>query len=145
MTTPTTTPAPLVRLADWPERLAALLFVRLSSPFIWGANDCCLFAADAVQATTGTDPAAHLRGSYSTATQAARVLAEHGGVRAIATQALGEPMPHAAMAQRGDVVCVPLDGRDTLGVVAGDGQWCAPGELGLVYRPMAEVQTAWRV
>jgi len=140
-----TTPLALVRLAHWPEQLAALLFARLSMPFAWGANDCCLFAADAVQATTGADPAAHLRGSYSTAPQAARVLATHGGVRAIATQALGQPLPNPALAQRGDVVCVPLDGRDTLGVVAGDGQWCAPGEHGLVYRPMAEVQTAWKV
>ena len=33
----------------------------------------------------------------------------------------------------------------TLGVVAGNGCWCAPGADGLVWRPMREVRRAWEI
>ena len=41
-------PVQLPRRADWPERLAAFIEARRRQRFVWGANDCVLFAADAV-------------------------------------------------------------------------------------------------
>lgn len=133
------------RLPDWPERLAELLAQRLRAAFVWGANDCALFAADNIQALTGLDPASHLRGQYHDEAAAQAVLAAEGGLRGLAEALLGAPMDNPALAQRGDVVCVALEGRDTLGVVTGAGRWAAPGARGLVYRPMSEVAVAWRV
>lgn len=133
------------RVADWPERLNALLAERYAMPFAWGGNDCCLFAADDVRALTGFDLAAGLRGQYSTPEEAARLLEEEGGIVALATAMLGQPRELPLLAQRGDVVCVEMAGRLSLGVVAGNGQWCAPGPDGLVFRPMAEVLHVWEV
>ena len=102
-------------------------------------------AADALRAVTGFDVAAAWRGQYDSAAGAARILADEGGVRGLATAVLGEPCDNPLMAGRGDIVCVDLDGRDTLGVVAGNGCWCAPGVGGLVFRPMTEVSTVWGI
>jgi hypothetical protein len=147
-----TAPQQPMRLRDWPEQLADLLAARLNAPFGWGVNDCCLFACDAVQALTGWDPAGPedagglgLRGTYADMPGAARILADRGGVKALAVAAFGEPRELPLMAQRGDVVCVQLDGRDTLGIVAGTGHWCAPGSDGLVFRPMSEVVAVWAI
>lgn len=135
----------LQRFPDWPERLDALMLSRQRVAFRWGLNDCCMFAADAVLETTGSDLAGSLRGAYDSQDGAESVLAEHGGVRAIASARLGEPMDNPAYARRGDIVCVELEGRETLGVVVGAGQWACPGARGLVFRPMAEALTVWRV
>lgn len=135
---------PLVRHLDWPERLAAFIESRRRSPFAWGQHDCCLFAADEVLALTGTDLAAELRGAYRTAEEAVQVLRRVGGCGALAARHLPE-YARPLMAQRGDVVSVDLDGRETLGVVAGNGCWAAPGEGGLLFRPMAEVLRVFAV
>ena len=133
------------RSADWPERLADMIEQRRSEPFAWGANDCCLFPADVVRAMTGFDFAAAWRGQYDSAIGAQRQLDEAGGMVALVTAALGAPRDNPQMAVRGDVVCVDIDGRLTLGVVTGSGSWCAPGESGLIFRPMSEVQMVWEV
>lgn len=141
MTTSTATQ----RFADWPERLAALLAERRLQPFAWGVHDCCLFAADAVQTQTGKDPAASLRGSYATAAEAARLLASRGGLRAIAQEMLGRPLPLPSLAGRGDVACVQIEGRETMAVVVDGGRWAAPGEAGLVFGPLDATAVAWKV
>lgn len=136
-------PAGLHRVADWPERLALLVQQRLRQPFAWGVADCCLWAADAVQAITGHDFAAGVRGSYDTALGAARALAGRSPAE-LARDALGQPLAHPTLAQRGDVVCHEREGQQTLGICVGE-QWCAPGDGGLVFQPMSTVICAWRV
>ena len=54
------------RVEAWPEHLIAFLSERRGRPFAWGSNDCCLFAADWIRTATGYDPAAKVRGTYST-------------------------------------------------------------------------------
>lgn len=50
-------------------------------PFTWGVDDCCLFLADWWQAQTGAaDPAAHLRGRYSTKEECHALLSRLGGL-----------------------------------------------------------------
>lgn len=109
-------------------------------PFAWGSNDCCLFAADCVKAVTGRDPAADLRGAYSDAAGAARMLAKLGGVDGIADQRACDAVP-PSLAQPGDIGRVTCDGRPTLAVCMG-GHWLAPGEHGLV--TLLGVDRAWR-
>jgi hypothetical protein len=135
----------LTRPADWPERLAAFIEGRRLVPFAWGSNDCCCFAADAVQALTGVDLAAAFRGTYDTEFGAARALLDHGSVLALATAMLGEPRELPKLAQRGDVVWYAQDDRQMLGIVVGNGEWCGPGEQGLAFNPMDDVAVVWRV
>ena len=79
--------------------------VRRAQPFAWGIHDCCTFAADAVQAITGQDPAPAGLRAHRTEKQALRALRRHGGVVGIATDAMGPPAP-VSLACVGDVVVV---------------------------------------
>ena len=97
-----------------------------------------------MQAITGHDFAAAERGTYDSALGAARALAGRSPAE-LAGAALGAPLARTALAQRGDVVCHErADGQQTLGICLGE-QWCAPGEGGLVFQPMATARCAWRV
>lgn len=132
-----------MRLANWERKLADEIERARFLPFQWGVHDCCLFAADVVQALTGVDHAAELRGIYRTLRTAERILKKRGGVRQIATDALG-PEISPLMAQRGDVVLLPTEYGEALAVCIG--AYCvAPGEDGLQSRPLADAITAWRV
>lgn len=91
------------RLPDWRERLAAFIARRRTQPFVWGASDCCLLAADAALAITGHDYAAPLRG-YDSAFGAARRLLELGH-RDVASY-LDTILPRAARPLAGDVVFI---------------------------------------
>lgn len=129
-----------MKLQDWSIRFDALIRARLTMPFEWGANDCCTFAADCVQAMTGSDCAASLRG-HSTAKQSYRALKTHGGVIGIATAALGQPMP-AAFAQVGDVVLSKAGKRDMLAICNGTTA-LAPSASGLVSVALGDL--CWRI
>jgi hypothetical protein len=128
---------------DWPERLAEYIEGRRERPFSWGSNDCCLFFADAVLEMTGTDPAAKWRG-YKSQVAATRRVKKAGGLRAMA-KTVGLIEKHPGLAQRGDGVIVKLDGRETFGLVVGNGCWCGPGKDRLEFRPMSEATTAFGV
>lgn len=126
----------------WRQRFDALVAQRLRTPFAWGSHDCCLWAADCVLATTGHDPAADLRGTYTTALGAARVLSAIGGLPAAGARG-GPAIPPLAAAV-GDVGLVQHDGRDLMAVCAGS-VWLAPAANGLAALPLSAATLAWRV
>ena len=134
-------------LHDWPERLYAFVEARQSTPFDWGSNDCCSFAADAVLQCTGVDPLADIRpdgvATWATQLQAYKLLKAHGGMAAMVTARLGQPVP-VLMAQRGDVLLVQMDGLDALVVCLG-AQYVGAGPAGVVYGPINDALLAWRV
>ena len=139
------------RLPDAAEALARLLAQRERAPFAWGVHDCCLWAADAVLAQVGVDPAADLRGRYASALQAQRVIAATGGsLEAVARAALGRPLRHPMLACAGDVGLVmgPVVGqagdRAALAVCLGV-WWALPAAHGLALQPLAAATAAWRV
>lgn len=131
-----------MRVVDWQLRLSALAHERSERPFEWGVNDCCLFAADAVLAMTGVDHAAGFRG-YDSAAGALRHVEAGGGLEAIATAALGAPVP-AGMAAVGDVVLVTNAGREVLAVCNGTTA-ISPGETGLTAHAMTAAVVCWKV
>lgn len=134
---------PTRRLAYWQVHLAALIATRLQAPFAWGENDCCLFAADAVLAVTGHDPAADLRGTYATAEQAAQVLRRVGGVAGVAISRAGPVVP-VALAQPGDIGLLTQGVDHPALAVYGGTVWHAPGAAGLQSHLPAAVSRAWR-
>jgi hypothetical protein len=130
------------RLQDWPLRLEALIAQRMAAPFEWGQRDCCLWAADVVLAVTGHDPAADLRGAYSTAAQAAAAIKRLHGIKAACARRLGPAVP-PIMAQAGDVGLI-MEGDRPAAVGYTGGNWLAQGPDGVVPVPDSAVFVAWR-
>jgi hypothetical protein len=130
------------RIPDWLLALDALVKERWAAPFLFGANDCCLFAADCVLAVTGQDPAHDLRGAYSTEKGAALMVRKFGGVPQLAKDRLGEEIPPTFL-QVGDVALVRMQDQDMLAVCFGS-HLLAPGPEGLVYVPIEHALQAWR-
>ena len=133
----------VMRAQDWDIRLAQAINDRRDTQFVWGKNDCCLFAADCAIAMTGTDFAREFRGKYDSAFSAARQIAQRGGFRAMISGLLGAEIP-LAMAQRGDVVMIEQDGQYALAICDG-ARLAAAGPDGLVWLAASAGITAWRV
>ena len=131
------------RLTDWPERLDALVRARAEWPFVWGVNDCCTFAADAVLAITGVDVMGTLRQRYQSAFEALGLTQELGGLRAAVTGALGEPVD-ASRCTVGDVLLIHNDGRELVAVCNG-ATALAPGPRRLETLASPQILAAWRV
>jgi hypothetical protein len=110
------------RYPNWPDLLAAFIEARRSRPFVWGAHDCCLFAADWVAMATGKDPAADLRGTYATALGAKRITDDAGGLAKLVESALvahGFAPVTATLAMRGDLIVRDSGDGDCVGIVLG--------------------------
>jgi hypothetical protein len=134
----------MVRIDDWEQALADYLLAQREAVFAWGRMDCVLFAAGAVAAMTGADPAADLRGKYRSQAGAGRLLKQLGFANlAVAVDSVLVPVAPAA-AHRGDVVM--LDGN--LGLCTGRTALFLPeegGEPGLAVRATLQCERAWRV
>ena len=127
-------------------------------PFVWGENDCCLFAANGVLAITGVDIAADFRGKYTDLPSALRAIHDIAGGTDVADAISwcaakyelvewardGKPLP--LMARRGDLVAVRNDGNTIAGLVELSGRWVAAmGEDGILYLPLTDIVRAWHV
>ncbi|MFM2042564.1 MAG: hypothetical protein RLY86_1140 [Pseudomonadota bacterium] len=141
----------MTRRPDWPERLDRVVGVARHSTFAWGRVDCCLFAADAVVAVTGMDPAAPWRGTYADARTAARLLGRLGGLGGLGATAAGIARRHGwpavppAFLGRGDVALVRLDdGRPALAVCLGTAL-VLPAERGLAKLERDRARSGWRI
>jgi hypothetical protein len=134
------------RFHDWPERLAALVAARKDTPFAWGANDCCSFAADAALAVTGHDPFALHRGRYATEAGADDVVGPDGLTRFVERlmRDFGAEEVPVAAAQRGDWALLVVGNMPLVGVVLG-AQVAAPGVRGLAFVPFRRAERAWGI
>jgi hypothetical protein len=131
------------------QALLALLLQRREQPFAWGARDCCLLAADAVQRLTGRDPAHDLRGTYASAGQAVRVLRQFGGLAGLVSSRVGTRL---AREDAGDGAIAIVDSTRAAGRLAGHGAlglvWkgriVAQGGSALVGLPLADAVSFWQ-
>ena len=149
---------PLVRIDNWPSLLEQELQARFARPFVWGENDCCIFAASLVEAMTGVDLAAKWRGRYTKALGAGRFLKKEGGLEGLmqklAAKHAMEALPSVLYARRGDVVLMDVPttvatngesaGGPALGICVG-ARVAAAGENGVVFVPLEQARRAWRV
>lgn len=132
-----------MRNESWPAILAEQIEKARTAPFSFGGNDCFLFAANIALAMTGMDPAADIRGGYDDERSALKVIARYGSFAGVVSHCFGEAI-HPRFAQRGDVVMVLRDGRESLAVC--DGARCVgPGVNGLEWAHMSEAICAWKV
>ncbi|GLX85048.1 hypothetical protein tloyanaT_13000 [Thalassotalea loyana] len=116
---------------------------KLHTPFKWGENDCCLIAADLVNALSGHDPAAPFRGSYDSEIGALKIIAKHGGsVEALLDTYLGEPKP-INQAITGDIALMLNEkGQQQAGIVFRSIVY-VPGEKGLLQKPLNQSLKIW--
>lgn len=127
---------------DWQKRLVTVIKAAEKRPFSWGQHDCCLFAADCVEAMCGEDFAAEFRGNYNSETGAKKALLRGGGsLERVLARFLDEVNP--SLIQRGDVAVVENAGRRCAGVFYGGSVW-VPGDNGLVGLS-GSLLSAWRV
>ncbi len=133
------------RINNWPDALAAFVEEKRNAPFVWGVNDCCLFTSDWILKVTLEDPAITLglRGTYSTALEAARILERLGGAEALPGLAGYEEVP-LKYAQRGDMVSLESPTGIVLGVCLGR-QVISAGPLGAAFDTTLKGRKAWRV
>ena len=134
----------VMRISNWPKVLHQVIDERRGVPFSWGENDCALFAADVVQALTGTDYASSYRGRYSTAIGSVRVLNnDKTSMEDLVTVALGQPVSPALL-QRGDVAQFDNGNGKTLGICVGR-HIVSPGTGGLEWVNMSYCLQGWKV
>lgn len=132
-----------MRILNWQTAFGKLCAEVKDTPFTWGKFDCCLWAADAVLAITGVDIAEDVRGAYSNANEAYRLVERLGGLEAIATARLGKPVS-PKFATVGDIVFLIYEGRYHLAVCNGTTA-LAPSAGGLAALCMSKAQKAWKV
>lgn len=134
----------MTRKSTWEADLNAYLAAVRKMPFRWGAHDCALYIAGAVEVMTGVDPAAAYRGQYSTELGAAKALKKLGAGTLEATLDATFPPIATGFIGRGDLawngesvgVCI---GADAL-FVGEEGS-----SVGLVRIPRREWVKGWRV
>ncbi len=131
-------------LRDWLEG---------SHRFRWGGqggDDCLMFCASWVAHVTGTDPVAEFRGTYSTAEEAAALIASHGGIIALVdTVAARSGIKRTRDPRNGDIGIIrapsSLDGEMAeIGAIRFGPLWACLGPAGVVGKP-AEWIAAWEV
>lgn len=136
------------RPVGWESRLCAAVEVYRARPFTWGSADCALFAASCIEAVTGVDPAAAVRGEYTDAAGAMRALVGLGFSNMVEAVAANRPEVPVALAHRGDVAVVrePSEGDPlgAVGVVLGP-MIAAYGQTGLHFLPRSAALRCFQV
>lgn len=142
----------LTRYSNWPQLFHEFIDSRKSLPFDWGSNDCALFVADSVNAMTGHDLGACLRGQYSSLAGAVVKMAEITGRPRATVEDIAEhlaPGPErksALFAQRGDIVLFDSEEGAALGMVWLNGIDCLfVAHSGLNKIGLTQCRRAWRV
>jgi hypothetical protein len=132
---------------------------RAETPFEWGVNDCCLWAADCILANTGVDIADDFRGKYTTKLGAFRTIQKVTGGTSVADAAAYCATKHGLVehiyplnCKRGDLVIIQNGETEIAGIVHLNGMHAiSVSETGLVRLPIADhngkpnVVRAWSI
>ena len=125
---------------QWEKRLVAVTEAHINTPLVWGKSDCLLTTCDAIEAMTGVDPAADIRGKYKSKAGAYRLIKQRGydSLGAVLADHFAE-IP-VAMAGRGDVGVY----QNTVGYFCEYG-FAVKGEDGLRFLPRMMAERAFKV
>ena len=128
------------RISIWEQALSDYIGSKRNEPFVYGVNDCCMFAAGAVEAMTAIDPMAEFRGKYKSLAGSVRALKEIGAGDLEQTIDGKFPVIPVSSAQRGDIAF--FDG--SLGIIDGSFAWFVSDD-GLERVPRSYWVKAWGV
>jgi hypothetical protein len=104
-----------MRISTWEEALSNYIITKRHEPFEYGVNDCCLFAAGAVEAITGEDPMSEFRGKYDSLKTSLKAIKDIGAGTLKTTMDGKFPEVAIGHAQRGDLAFF----NESVGVVVG--------------------------
>lgn len=133
------------RVPNWSTKLFDFVADPINQTFVWGSNDCVLFAANTVLAITGVDHLFDLRGSWHDEFSAMRQLRAHGGLYEAVRSRMGEPLANPNFVQRGDIAMIPGERGALLAVSVGDHYVMPSAAHGLVRVRPASIITVWAV
>jgi len=150
---------PLTRVPHWDTRaFHTYLLTHSKTPHRWGSHDCCLGAANAIEAFTGVDLAADFRGKYSTEAEALALIHSVTGGTTVEDAAawcaqkhglvewVRNGLPAPLFAQRGDLVVLNDGGTLIAGVVHLKGTHAVTvGADGLKMLSIRAIKRAWKV
>lgn len=128
------------RIPNWESALSDYIESKRDEPFVYGVNDCCMFAAGAMIAITGIDPIPEFRDQYNSLASSVRAIKELGAGDLEKTIDGKLPEIPVGLAQRGDVAF--YDG--SLGVVMDGYAWFVSDD-GLERIPRSEWAKAWSI
>lgn len=134
--------------AGWMTRLLNTIEGLQDVPFVWGENDCCIFAAKCIDAQYGTNIASQVIGKYNSELSCKRFMIKRAKTTALAN-VLDTFLPvriGVKYAQRGDVVIFEGELGLTAGVLWTDHIW-AMGLDGVKTIPLSKIKITdvWRV
>lgn len=130
-----------MRTEGWEKRFSDYLDKMRLKPFIWGENDCMMFAAKAYEVITGNNCYSQY-GQYDSEESAMGIINSNGGLNNIIKKELGRGSKVILSAKRGDIALLKIPAL-TCGIVDDSGQFIAvPSEKGLVRYPLLK---AWRI
>jgi hypothetical protein len=133
----------MTRLDDWQDRFFAYLEATRLTPFAWGTNDCCLFAAGSIDAITGSTFTAQLAAAYTDEASALAYIASFGSLDAAVSSWLGDAKA-PNFAGPGDIVIANLEMGPTVGVCLGVD--CAfSSNAGMTYRSRTLIAACWTI
>lgn len=130
-----------MKVVNSPQLLNEFVGRKMGEVFAWGDNDCCSFAVQWAQIATGKE--FELPAYKHTAKSAAAALKKAGGIEQLASDLFGEKI-NPNFAQRGDIVLIDYDDRQSLAVMSIQGI-VGPGKQGLVVLPADNALAAWRL
>jgi len=131
-----------MRVANWPDVLAAEIEAVRARPFNWDGWSCYDFCAHIVWSLTGVDHREHFPAYHSQA-EAEALLAQYGGAVKLTESVLGTAKP-LSYARRGDVVVADLWAGLQPAICLG-ANLTAPGPKGLNYGSMRRAVAAWDI
>lgn len=122
-----------------------------SLPFEWGRIDCCAAPALVFHRLTGIDPMGSLRGTYDSAAGALRLIAQHGGMQALARAQAAAFGLKAGTGRAGEIGLVKMGDRIdphagmTMAFAIHDGAaWNVKTEDGSAALPASAMVECWR-
>lgn len=131
------------------RKLIEFLQGEAGRPF-WGVSDCCLVIANWWFCVHGVDPAAWLRGTYSTAAEKDAVVAQHRSLQRLVTRIASDA---GAVRTRtpniGDFGLIAVGGKPygaiCTGRVSGRTCWAVRSETGVTFLTSPRLLRAWSI
>lgn len=132
----------LQRMPGWELRFSNYLEKKKNAPFIWGANDCILFAVKAVEEITGVNVYEEYLG-YKTEIGAFRIVERNGGLESLISKHFGQSHKNILSAKRGDIAMLKTPEK-TIGIVDDSGRFiCNVSDEGFARLPLIKAWCVW--
>lgn len=102
------------------------------SEHVWSQSDCAMTIANWWRWKHGVDPAADLRGSYSTEQECLAVLSDHGGMRAVVAECAGRVSAKPTSSPvAGDFGVIDVHGTEYAAILGPSGRWIVKSQHGI--------------